>query len=159
MCERPCQRCPSSPFHKSASCHDGVAFIIRLWFLQGLAPEQLGSIGCHSQPPAAVKDGRAGDGCCPPCLRCKAPLKPQGIWAHGASSTSKRCLRKQLAVRSWYRKWSWNDKYNRVCVCVCEREFTRLRTATLGYNLCLIFIVRAINYRYGTWRHCYNNKI
>lgn len=31
-CECPCQRCPSSRFHKSASCHDGVAFIIRLWF-------------------------------------------------------------------------------------------------------------------------------
>lgn len=32
----------------------------------GLAPEQLGSIGCHIRPPAAVKDGRAGDECCPP---------------------------------------------------------------------------------------------
>ncbi|KAK9541777.1 hypothetical protein VZT92_001797 [Zoarces viviparus] len=40
----------------------------------GLAPEQLGSIGCHIQPPAAVKDGRAGDECCPPVCVIKTPL-------------------------------------------------------------------------------------
>lgn len=30
--EHPCKRCSFFPFHKSASCHDGVAFIMRLRF-------------------------------------------------------------------------------------------------------------------------------
>lgn len=39
----------------------------------GLAPEQPGSIGCHIQPLAAVKDGRTGDECCPPVCVIKPP--------------------------------------------------------------------------------------
>lgn len=71
----------------------------------GPAPERPGSTGCHIQPPAAVKDGRAGRRALSPCVCDKAPLKPQclGIWAHDASppsSTSKPRLRKQLAAKS-----------------------------------------------------------
>lgn len=99
----------------------------------GLAPEQLGSVGCHIQPPAAVKDGRAEDECSPPCLCYKAPLKPQrlGIWAHGASppsSTSKPCLRKQLATRSWNRKWS---RSTTVCVWIHKSKSMFLTTCVL----------------------------
>ncbi|KAA8583995.1 hypothetical protein FQN60_015203 [Etheostoma spectabile] len=36
-------------------------------------PEQLGSIGCHIQPPAMVKDGRTGGECCPPVCVIKSP--------------------------------------------------------------------------------------
>ncbi len=125
-CERPCQRCPSSPFHKSASCHDGVAFIIRLWFRRP-GPWAAGE---HWLSHSASRRGERWEDrrwVLSPCLCDKAPLKPQclGIWAHDASppsSTSKPRLRKQLAVKGWNRKWCRNGKYSRVYANSRSRE-------------------------------------
>ncbi|CAJ1067690.1 hypothetical protein FQN60_015203 [Xyrichtys novacula] len=48
--------------------------------LAGRTPEQLGSIGCHIQPPVAVKDGRDGDECCTPVCVIKPPANHR-VWA------------------------------------------------------------------------------
>lgn len=138
MCEHPCQRCPSSPIHKSASC---VWHSLSACGFADLAPKQLGSIGCHIRPPAAVKDGKARDECCnpppPPSLSLcyKTPLKPQGIWTHGASSISKPHLRKQLTVRSWNKQMELGCS---AATCVCE---VTSPTMARPYDLCFRFIV------------------
>lgn len=118
---RPCQRCPSSPFHKSPSCHDGVAFIIRLWFCRPGLVSSWGALVVAFSLPLQWKMGGQEKSAVLPCLCNKATLKLQclGIWTHDASppsSASKPCLRKRLIVSSWNRKWSWNDQYNCVRV-------------------------------------------
>lgn len=97
---RPLSSPPSlPPSHKSASCHDGVAFIMRLRFLWAWpAPSSWGTLLVTLGPLPARRwetgEGQEMSAASPPVLPpslanksvChKAPLKPQCTWAQSGS--------------------------------------------------------------------------